>query len=243
MTDKLPRNLAEAELAPGVFLFPGRWEGQMREMRVAEENMLLTRRKKKGAFAIESILQACILSEGIDVREMLIGDRVFAMLQLRRITYGDEYIFKTTCPRCETSFEWEENLGDLPVKYLADPAYADPDHTFRFVFPKSGKTIKWRLLRGKDEERLVVARRENPEMLVAYSMLLRCVEIEGEKKVTSRFFNELPASDAAAFRGEVEGKECGVETTITITCPECRMDFDVDLPLGVDFFLPRKRTA
>jgi len=239
---RLPKTVAEAEITPGTFLFPGRWEGQMREMKVAEENMLLDRRQRRDAAAINNVLQACLLTEGIKVMDMLVGDRVFAMIQLRRLTYGDEYAFKVSCPRCDARFEWEENLGELPVRYLEDPAYAEPDHAFSFTFPKTGKTIKWRLLRGKDEQKLAIARRENPDGLVTFSMLLRTVEIEGEKAVTRKFFDELPGSDAAAFRGEVKDKECGVETTIVVECPDCGNSFDLDLPIGPDFFLPRGTT-
>lgn len=240
LTVNLPKDIAEAEVNTDTFLFPGNWEGQMREMKVAEENMLLDRRHRKNAAAINNVLQACMLTEGIKVMDMLVGDRVFAMIQLRRLTYGDEYVFKTSCPRCDARFEWEENLGDLKVRYLEDPAYAEPEHTFSFVFPKTGRAIKWRLLRGKDEQKLAVARRENPDGLVTFSMLLRTAEIEGEKTVNRKFFDELPGSDAAAFRGEIEAKECGVETTIVVECPDCGHSFDLDLPIGPDFFLPKK---
>lgn len=173
---------------------------------------------------------------------MLVGDRVFALLQLRRITYGNAFVFRVTCPRCNARFEWEENLGDLKIKYLEDPEYAKPEHTFTFTLPKSGKVIKWRMLRGKDEQKMATMRREHPDALMTSIMLLRVVEIEGEKMVTRKAFAELPASDAAAFRGEVEAKECGVDTTITLECPECWNVFDMDLPLaGQGFLLPAGR--
>lgn len=238
---RLPRTIAEAEVAPGTFLFPGRYEYQMREMKVAEENILANRRNWKNAAAINNVLQACMVTESVDVMELLIGDRTFALIQLRRLTYGDEYAFKVNCPACQTRFEWEENLGDLEVRYLEDPGQAAPDHVFSFTFPKTGRTIKWRLLRGKDEQKLAAARRDNPDGLVTFSMLLRTVEIEGEKAVNRRFFDELPGSDAAAFRAEVQAKECGVETTVVVDCPECGGSFDLDLPIGPDFFLPRKK--
>ncbi|WP_422444383.1 hypothetical protein [Thermoanaerobacterium sp. DL9XJH110] len=236
---ELPKTLAEAEIKPGVFLFPGRWEGELREMTTAEEDMLLNRRQGREWEAINKVLQACLLTPGMDVMDMLVGDRVFALLQLRRITYGDGFVFRVTCPRCNARFEWEENLGDLKIKYLENPEHAKPEHTFTFTLPKSGKVIKWRMLRGKDEQKMAAMRRDHPDALMTSIMLLRVVEIEGEKIVTRKAFAELPASDAAAFRGEVEVRECGVDTTITLECPECWNVFDMDLPMaGQGFLLP-----
>ncbi|MDI3548126.1 MAG: hypothetical protein PWR10_1778 [Halanaerobiales bacterium] len=238
----LPKTVAEAENAQGTFLFPGRWEGQMREMTTGEEDMLLNRRSGRDTRTINKVLQACLVSPEVNVMDLLIGDRVFAMIQLRRLTYGDEYAFKVTCPRCNNRFEWEENLGDLKVQYLQDPAWADPEHRFTFTLPKSGKTIKWRMMRGKDEQKLALLRREFPEAIMSSIMALRITEIEGEKMVSRKFLSGLPASDAAAFRGEVESKECGVDTTIAIECLDCGNVFDIDLPIGADFFLPKKVT-
>lgn len=236
---ELPKTLAEAEIRPGVFLFPGRWEGELREMTTAEEDMLLNHRQGREWEALNKVLQACLVTPGVDVTDMLVGDRVFALIQLRRITYGDEFVFRVTCPRCNARFEWEENLGDLKVRYLEDPEYAKPEHTFTFTLPKSGKTIKWRMLRGRDEQKMAVLRREHPDALMTSIMLLRVVEIEGEKMVTRKAFADLPASDAAAFRGEVEARECGVNTGIAVECPECWNVFDMDLPLaGQGFLLP-----
>ncbi|AYO30591.1 hypothetical protein D2962_08130 [Biomaibacter acetigenes] len=240
---ELPKTLAEAEIKPGVFLFPGRWEGELREMTTAEEDMLLNRRQGREWEAINKVLQACLLTPGVDVMNMLVGDRVFALLQLRRITYGDAFVFRVTCPRCNARFEWEENLGDLKIKYLEDPEHAKPEHTFTFTLPKSGKVINWRMLRGKDEQKMATMRRDHPDALMTSIMLLRVVEIEGEKMVTRKAFAELPASDAAAFRGEVEAKECGIDTAITVECPECWNAFDMDLPMaGQGFLLPTGRS-
>lgn len=239
MTDdlKLPKTLGEADLGGGLFLFPGRWEGRIRGMRVAEENLLLDRRLRKGGAAFNELLRACV-ETNTDPLDLLVGDRVFALLQIRRLTYGDEYAFRASCPRCDEGFEWQEDLSTLVVQYLADPGEVAPDHTFEFVLPRAQRRVRWRLLRGKDEATLARIRADSPDAVASLALVLRTVEIEGEKLVSRRFFDELEAADAAAFRAEINARECGVETSIEVDCPACGARFEMDLPIGAGFFLP-----
>lgn len=235
------KTVADCELDPGVFVFPGLWEGKMRGMKVAEEDMLLNRRNHKKGNVINQLIKQCMLGEH-DPEKMLIGDRVFALIQLRRLTHGDEYSFHTSCQHCDHQFEWEENLGDLKVNFLFESEQLDAEYTFDCVLPRSNKKIKWRMLRGKDEKYLEDIRRNYPDELSSYQMLTRSVEVDGEKMLKPSFFKELSASDAAFFRGEFEYFECGVDTKINIECPDCLRVSQIDLPIGPDFFMPTIRT-
>lgn len=231
----LPRTLAEAELEPGIFLFPGRWEGRIREMTTADEDLLLRRRPGREWENMNQLLQNC-LQEQKDVLDLLIGDRLFLMYAIRKVTYGDGYAFGVTCSSCGERYEWEENIADLPVRYLSDPTYADPKHIFEFRLPRSGKLVKWRLGRGRDELRLRDLQREHRDNLMTALLYTRIAEIEGEKTVTLQAIASLPASDAAALRAEIEAQECGLETTITVECPACGMREEIALPLDPSFF-------
>jgi hypothetical protein len=47
---------------------------------------------------------------------VLQGDRFFAMLQIRALTYGPDYAFAVTCREdgCRARIEWELDLRKLP---------------------------------------------------------------------------------------------------------------------------------
>ncbi|MGE5551521.1 MAG: hypothetical protein ACM3ZC_13495 [Bacteroidota bacterium] len=239
---KLPKTLAEAEIQPGVFLFPGLWEGELREMTTADEDALLNQRPGHEGEAVNKVMQSCLVKpEGISVQDLLMGDRLFLLFALRRLTHGDIYSLRVTCPRCNHGFVWDESLGDIQVQYLADPAFAAPGHLFSFTLPKSGKMVKFRLGRGRDEQRLQVIRRENRDRLMTSLMAMRVVELDGETNVTPKSFAALPASDAAALRTEIEARDCGVNTTIKVECPNCYRTDEIELQLDADFFVPGRR--
>ncbi|MGE5528058.1 MAG: hypothetical protein ACM3X6_02820 [Patescibacteria group bacterium] len=240
--ENLPKTLAEAEIRPGVFLFPGLWEGELREMTTADEDELLNQRPGHEASAVNLVMQSCLVKpEGVNVIDLLMGDRLFLLFALRRLTHGDAYSFRVTCPGCNHSYLWEENLGDLRVQYLPDPAHAASDHRFEFTLPKSGRKVKFRLGRGKDEARLSAIRRDNRDRLMSSLLAMRVTEIEGEKTVTPRVLAELPASDAAALRAEIEARDCGVDTTIEVECPNCFRRDEVELQIDADFFVPGRQ--
>jgi hypothetical protein len=43
-----------------------------------------------------------------------------------------------------------------------------------------------------------------------------------------------------AYRDFVDECDCGIDTTLTLTCPECNGEFEEELPLDANFFFPRK---
>jgi hypothetical protein len=131
----------------------------------------------------------------------------------------------------------------LKVQYLKDKLHADPGNLFSFEFPKTKHRIKWRLLRGVDEEFMTQVRKNHPKEVMSYSMYRRTKEIEGKDFFDASFFATLPGSDSATFRGEIEENDCGVDTTLLVECPNptCQNQFEMELPLDFDFFIPTKR--
>jgi len=47
---------------------------------------------------------------------VLQGDRFFAMLKIRALTYGAKYAFSVACQNdaCRARIEWELDLNELP---------------------------------------------------------------------------------------------------------------------------------
>lgn len=235
---ELPKTLREAELGDRRFLFPGFGVYTLRGMKVEEEDILTSRKKNRDGEGINEILKNC--SHGENVLEWLVGDRTFALLQIKRLSHGDEYEFKVQCPHCQKYVLWTEDLGSLPVKYLNEPGKTDG---FTVHLPGANRRLTYRLLNGYDERKLTNLFTENDESKQSTLMLFRTTEIEGEKMKSLKFFKQLEAMDATIFREHVEANDCGVDTTIAVECDKCYRGFETELPMGLDFFLPRKTAA
>lgn len=232
---ELPTTLREADLGGGRYLFPAFAIRQLRGMKVDELNALTSRKRNKDGEAVNEILQNC--ADETKAIDWLIGDRTFALLQIKRRSHGDDYTFRCDCPHCTKMTDWTEDLGSLPVRYIQEPGKTSG---FKVQLPAAEREIIFRLLTGVDERKLNNLRSTNDEEMQSALMLFRTEQIEGEKMKTMKWFNQLEAIDHVAFQEAVDEQDCGVDTTIAVECSHCFRTFETELPVGIDFFLPKK---
>ena len=108
---------------------PSGLTGCISGMKVREERVLDDRKLAKSGGQVDALLGACwqdTLEPGpydfgdkdIDWGAVLQGDRFFALLQVRALTYGPTYAFALGCQNegCRARFEWELDLTELPVR-------------------------------------------------------------------------------------------------------------------------------
>ena len=173
---------------------PSGLKGSIRAMLVREERILADRKLAKAGGQVDELLSACweeTLEAGpydfgdkvIDWGKVLQGDRFFALLKIRALTYGAKYAFSVPCQNdaCRARIEWELDLNELPCRPLSDESRAafTADNRFETVLPDSGKQIWFRLLTGADERRLPQLRRSAGDKLLSAMLAFRVSEIEG----------------------------------------------------------------
>ena len=231
--------------------------GRIRGMKAREERILADRKLAKSGAQLEQILAACweeTLDHGpydfgeqpIDWGKVLQGDRFFAMLQIRVLSYGADYAFSVPCDNrgCRARIEWELNLRELPVKALSDESRAAflNGNRFETVLPGAGRKVVFRLLTGADERRLAALRRAAGERPITTLLGFRLGAIDGvEPRDKQRFLEDLDMADVSFLLGELDRVDCGVETEIEVECPDCFGTTRVELPFEKGFFLPQTR--
>lgn len=245
-----------------VITCPSGLSGRIRGMKVREERVLADRKlAAKNGGQVDELLNACweeTLDAGpyalpescrLDWGKVLQGDRFFALLMVRALTYGPEYAFGVGCRNdaCRARIEWEVDLTKLPVRLLSDESRAAfvAGNRFETTLPDSGKRLRFRLLTGDDERKLPALQRSAPDKLLSAVLAYRVLDIDGvESKAKRQFLEDLSMRDADFLVDEFDRVDCGVDTTIEIECPECFATQEVDLPFDKGFFLPGKaRTA
>jgi hypothetical protein len=243
---------------PTPIVCPSGLAGEVRGLTGREGKLLGDRALARSGGTIDKMLQSCWLTTtdpGVyelegganpDWSKVLVGDRFYALVQIRRASFGDEYAFALQCQGagCRERFEWELDLGDLPVRTLSDEARATFKNGNRFetALPRGGKKVWFRLLTGADEARAAALRRQGKENLLLEAVSMRVVEIEGvADKDRRRFLEDVELGDLAALLDAFEREDGGVETSIEVECPSCGGVQDVDLPFERGFFFPRAR--
>lgn len=224
---------------------PAEHKVEMRKMKVSEEDILTDIQLTKQGKSFDRLLEACIKSD-LPLKKMLIGERVFLLIKLRIISKGKIYEARLKCGDCTESFLIDINLEKLEIKKL-NKKNLELDDNGRYIFwtdplPILKKKFKLRLLTGDDEDKLMEIRKEYPKQFMSRLLLLRTIEIEGEKIKNINMIRDLDSEDSQYLRDIYDEHDCGVDTEIDVICPNCYGTQIANLPIdNVNFFLPRKK--
>lgn len=243
---------------PTLITCPSGCSGHIRGMRVREERVLADRKLAKSGGQLDELLTSCweetsepgpyvFSGKTIDWGAVLQGDRFYALLMVRALTYGPDYAFAVSCRACRARIEWEVDLTRLPVRPLSQESRAAfiAGNQFDTTLPDAGKRVTFKLLTGDDERKLPALQRASPDRLLSAVLGYRVLDIDGvDPKNKRQFLEDLTLRDADFLVDEFDRVDCGVDTTIEVECPECRETQEVELPFDSAFFLPGKdRTA
>ena len=217
---------ATVDLPGGLMLDDGRRLDRMglRRLSGREEDWLARHRGVSNAEAVSEMLAACMTQCDLGMttrqiaRELLVGDRDYLMIQLRRLTLGDQIAAVYTCPACASKMDVSLDLADVPVE-------VSPQLQSVYELQLAGKRIVWfRLPNGADQE-LVAA---IPEEEAVNVLLDRCVVTSGDAP--------LDEEDRQRVIDEMERIAPRVEIELDLTCPECSHQFLVAFDVAAFFF-------
>lgn len=242
---------------PATIVCPSGLSGEIRGLKGKEAKLLSDRAAARAGSTFDKVLAGCWLETsdaGIysfadgqpDWSKVLVGDRFYALLQIRALTFGAAYGFGVQCSAqsCRERFEWEIDLGALPVKRLPDLSKEALRAGNRFETTLAeGRKVWFKLLMGADEVRASKGIRTSTDGALLAAVNLRILEIEGvADKARRAFLEDLELGELAALLDRFDDADGGVETTIEVECPHCFDVQEIDLPFGRDFFLPRGKT-
>lgn len=224
---------------------------RIRPMTVHEEKILATARLVKSGQALDMVFANVIKSKGkgderLDPGMLLSSDRVYIMLWLRSISYGNIYKFNLICPStlCQKRFEFEVDLNNHPISEITDASISEP---FEFELPFTKHKLSFRLPRGRDEIEIIKLQNQPKKMneiddsIVKRlsSIIFEIFDPEGNKLPTKHidpFVESMIAGDASSFRNELERIDSGIEDIKGIQCPHCDYEFDTPIPITENFF-------
>lgn len=181
-----------------------------------------------------------------DWSKVLVGDRMYAAIQVRIKSFGAAMSFKQQCTerRCRSRFEHSLDLNDLTVRTLSEEdkvAFANGNRLIGQL--PDGRSFVFRLNIGVDEIRAI---KQGGSIDPLGVMKARIYEIEGidqkDPRAMNMFFEEEELSVAWEALAEMDRHDCGVETKVAIECPDCREEMDIEIPFGQGFFVPASKT-
>jgi hypothetical protein len=171
------------------------------------------------------ILQRCVTN--IKVQDLLQMDKLFLLMKLREISYGDDYNTLLICQHCKSENLTTVKLSQLNINPVPDD-FCDP---VEVLLPDIKKKAKVKLPRVRDEK--VMA-----DSTTIFDQLWRFVqEIEGytDKSIIAAVVNKLPIRDVRTILNAIK-TDYGIDTRIKFACKDCGGVSVVELPITANFF-------
>ena len=194
----------------------------LRPMTFEDEKQIVSAEKNQDP--VNLILQRCITN--IKVPDLLSLDKLYLIMKLREISYGDDYHTLLICGKCNAENPTTVRLSELNINPVPDD-FTDP---VEITLPSINKIAKIRRPRVKDER--IFSSNE------VYSQLWRFVETidgHGDKLIVNSVLEKLPIKDIKIIINAMK-TNFGVETKVKFECNNCKEVSVVELPIDANFF-------
>jgi len=209
-----------------------------------DEDLITTPSLIESGELMNVLLKRKVKTPGINVEELLQGDRDAILLHLRTSSYGSEYSVQVTDPRNGSVFTGKVDL--LKLKYKEITETPDENGFFKVEIPMRKKIVTFRLLNAKEETLLYKKAEQIKEAygdeFSQYSTLKlksHIVSIDGntDRGYIDKFVDAMPALDAFTIRKKILEVSPGIDMKYEFTTKD-GYKFNAYLTIGMDFFFP-----
>jgi len=167
--------------------------------------------------------------------DLVIGDRDHLILEIRRISMGDEVSAGVECGECKAKVDLKFNLDELEMVKLDPEDYSvvDGEMTYRL----NGKNFNalCRFPKGKDQGLVLQMANKNP-VAASYGLYVACLLEWGDKKgpFETSFFEGLSVRVIDEFEDAFMSFQPGPIMKMDAPCPACSANIDFTFR-GSDF--------
>ena len=197
----------------------------IRPMTFNDERAMMSN-KNVNVDVLNVLLSRCV--SNINISDILQFDKLYLIIKLRELSYGDKYNAVIPCTNCRRDNEVNFEMAQLNVNYVEDDL-TDPQE---ITLPVLNKKLKVRFPRVQDESYFA-----NSEH--AINNLWRfVVEFDGHSSPTliSKIIPQLPLKDAHRLLESISSAKYGIDTKVRFLCNYCSHNEIMDMPVTTDFF-------
>ena len=226
----------------------GKGSVEIRFMTARDEDILTSPSLLRKGIAVDRFIENIIVTPGVKVDDLLVGDKSAIMIAARITGYGADYSANITCPECNTEFEEEFDLSEYE-KYFVSPddteTPIDPNGNFTIHLPVSGHDVKLKLLSSRDEAKMNKAqelktKNKLQESLATDFLKSIIVAIDGDTNPANiaQMVPNIPARDTRFLRSNYVSMVPSVQITEGVECQYCGAESEMEVPLEANFFWP-----
>ena len=224
----------------GMFYTPKKESLKVGYLTANDENLLMSPNATKDGI-VNALLRNKIYEPGFNIDQLLTVDVQAILMFLRNTAFGPEYNFSVNDPATNKYFDITIMLDE--VSYLPLIQQPDENGLFTYVLPKSGKTVKFKLLNIGDDRKIDTLLENYPKGMVSPVVTKRLetqiMEIDGntDKGMIGTFITNMPISDSKNLRKFINECEPKMDLQRKVIAPSGE-EVIVNITFGVEFFRP-----
>ncbi len=222
---------------------------EIKFMTAKEEDILTSATLLKKGIAVDRFLQNIICDSGVNVDDLLIGDKNAILIAARASGYGPQYETQVVCPNCSTKAEMSFDLTTpkiLESKYDTDLGINRTENgTFKINMPYTKFTVEVKLLTGKDEKYITQLSKNKAKggllettMTDQYKRMIVSVEGLTERDTINHYVDNMPLRDARHLRLAYKMVSPDIKIAEDFECSTCGHEQELEVPFGADFLWP-----
>jgi hypothetical protein len=214
---------------------------EIKYMTAKEEDILTSQNLIKKGVVVDRLLNSLILTEGVNVDDLILGDKNAVMVAARILAYGPDYNAEITDTDTGIKTEYTFNLADCPFKHLPEGVKINE---FDIELPISKQNIKFRLLTGKEEKQIEqevkskqkIGNQVSAELTTRLKYSTISIDGETDKNKISILIENMLSRDSLVLRNKIAKVSPDIELKQDMEIGGTVVE--VDIPLTTEFFWP-----
>ncbi len=206
-----------------------------------DENMLASAANMDGQQLIINLVRGKMYEPDLRPEDMLEGDIEAILVFLRNTSFGSEYKFTLIDPETGKQFQREISLDE--IEFRKPSVEPDSNGLFNVVLPKSGKSVKLKVLTFGELNELnkygkgYVGSSYAPT--VTNKLLKQIVEIDGSKEISDiqDFVSKMPIMDSKFISNFIMENEPKLDLNREVLAPSGKKVL-ARISFGAEFFRP-----
>ena len=213
---------------------------EMKYMTAKEEDILTNQAYIKKGVVFDKLIKSLIVTEGVDIEDLIVGDKNAILIAARILGYGADYKF---------SYNGKEQSVDLTTldnKTIDESLFIKGKNEFFYTLPTSKVSVSFKLLTGKDDKAIdaelegykKINAESVPELTTRLKQIILSIDGNPDKKAIREFIdNYLLAKDSRELRKYINEIQPDVNTKIKVESWD-GLEEEIDLPIDLNFFYP-----
>lgn len=218
-------------------------------MTAKEEDILTSQNLIKKGIVLDKLLEQLIISPGVKLDDILVGDKNAIFIAARVLAYGKDYKIKFKDPSTGDDVEDTIDLTKLEPRELDFDKFNRGDNIFEYTLPHSERVVHWKLLTHQDEQaidaelkglkKFTKNKNETAEVTTRLKYVIKALDGDDDRaRIKSFVDKELLARDSLAFREHIKENTPDLDMTFNFESEDTGYTERMTIPLGVDFFYP-----